>query len=578
MKKSILAVILARGGSKGIPMKNIVDVSGHPLISYSIQAAKNCNDIDEIVVSTDSKKIANVANKYGAKTPFLREKKLAQDKTTSVDALYDAVLRSEKFFNKKFDYIIELPCVAPLRDSKDIKSVIKILKKNKSDSVISFTNTGEKHPTRLKRINGNNVSDFCKEYPEPDIGSRRQDFEPSYIRNGAIYAMTRKCLIEYKSRNGKKIFPFIMPSEKSINIDEKFDLEVAQMLIENGKCNNKPELVKKDIEVFTDKKKRYNLLISAPFDFLNAEKKFLIKNFNCFFITNLSKTNIIKNLSNKDAWLCQPCPTFKIDKSVLSRFDKLKIICTPSTGTTHIDLEYCKKRNIKINSIGGLKETLKIKASSEYTFLLILMCLRKINLVIKRNRENNWRNIEHLLRGNQIEGKIIGILGYGRIGKNIHKYAKSFGAKVLIYDPFVKGKFKNTLHKIQNNSDIILSSMSYNKKNFNFFDWNFFKNLKKKPIFVNTSRGECVNEKDLIKALKLKKILFAAVDVIKNEQLIMNKKNILVEYSKNNNNLIVTPHIAGLTFESEKIAANITISNLVNFFMNKDKKNKILIN
>ena len=103
-------------------------------------------------------------------------------------------------------------------------------------------------------------------------------------------------------------------------------------------------------------------------------------------------------------------------------------------------------------------------------------------------------------------------------------------------------------------------------------------NLKKKPIFVNTSRGECVNEKDLIKALKLKKILFAAVDVIKNEQSIMNKKNTLVEYSKNNNNLIVTPHIAGLTFESEKIAANITISNLINFFMNKDKKNKILIN
>ena len=566
MKHSILGVILARGGSKSIPLKNIVDVAGHPLLSYTIQAAKNSKDIDEIVVSTDSTKIANVAKKYGAKMPFLRNKKLAQDKTTSVDALYDAVIRSEKFFNKKFDYIIELPCVAPLRDVNDIDKVVKILKKNKSDSVISFTNTGEKHPIRLKRITNNKVSDFCKEYPESDKGSRRQDFEPSYIRNGAIYAMTRNCIINYKSRNGKKIFPFIMSSEKSINIDEKFDLEVAKMLIENGKCNNKPEIIKKNLEVFNTNKKKNNLLISAPFNFLREEKNFLIKNFNCFFISDLSKKNTIKNLKNKDAWLCQPCPTFKIDKTVLSQLNKLKIICTPSTGTTHIDTVYCKKNNIKIKSIAGLKETLKIKASSEYTFLLIMMCLRKINVVIKRNKENNWRNIEHLLRGNQLEGKTIGIIGFGRIGGNVLKYAKSFGAKILIYDPFIKGNYKNTLSKIKNNSDIILSSMSYSKKNWNFFNWNFFKTLKQKPIFINTSRGEVVNEVDLIKALKFNKVSFAAVDVIKNEQLIMKKKNILVEYSKENHNLIVTPHIAGLTFESEKIAANITIKNLINFF------------
>ena len=156
-KKNILAVILARGGSKSIPKKNIFEICGHPLISYSIQAAKECPIIDEIVVSTDSIKIANISKKYGAKIPFIRSGQLALDRTTSVEALHDAVKRSEKYFNKRFDYVIELPCVSPLRDSSDINVALKILTNNNSkyDSVISYANTGEKHPTRLKRIKKN---------------------------------------------------------------------------------------------------------------------------------------------------------------------------------------------------------------------------------------------------------------------------------------------------------------------------------------------------------------------------------------------------------------------------------------
>ena len=111
--------------------------------------------------------------------------------------------------------------------------------------------------------------------------------------------------------------------------------------------------------------------------------------------------------------------------------------------------------------------------------------------------------------------------------------------------------------------------MSYNVKNFNFFDYNFFIKLKKKPIFINTSRGEVLNEKDLLRALKNSYLKYAAVDVIKNEQSILHKKNILLEYAKENNNLFVTPHIAGLTYESEKIAAQISIKNLINFFIEK---------
>ncbi len=247
-KLSILCVILARGGSKGIPGKNIYPINGHPLISYTISAALGSKYIQEVIVSTDDKKISKVSKNYGAMIPFLRPKKLSGDKVLSVDALRYTVLEYEKKKNIKFDYIIELPCVSPFRDSSDINLAIELLVKSKSDSVISFVNTGEKHPIRLKRIKKSIVTDFCKEYPEPDKGSRRQDFEPSYIRNGAIYAMTRDCLIKQNSRQGNKILPLIMDEKKSINIDNRFDLLVAESLIKSGNCNNRPQIINTDVK------------------------------------------------------------------------------------------------------------------------------------------------------------------------------------------------------------------------------------------------------------------------------------------------------------------------------------------
>ena len=221
-KKNILAVILARGGSKGIPKKNIVKINHHPLISYSIAAAKNSKYIDKIVVSSDSKEIIKKSLEYGIDDFIIRPKFLSSDKATSVDALNHAVIRSEKIFAKKFDYIIELPCVSPLRDHHDVNTVIKKLHKSKLDSVVSYVDTGEKHPIRLKRIKKNKITNFCKEYPEASWGSRRQDFEPSYIRNGAIYSMTRDCILKLKSRWGIKSFPHLMPDQKSVNIDTKY--------------------------------------------------------------------------------------------------------------------------------------------------------------------------------------------------------------------------------------------------------------------------------------------------------------------------------------------------------------------
>ena len=573
MKKKILCVILARGGSKGIPKKNIYLINNHPLISYSIQAAKDSGLISKIVVSTDDRNIAKVSNLYGAATPFRRSKILSGDKVPSMDALRDAVIKSEKYFNEKYDYIIELPCVSPLRDASDVRRAINLIKSNKYDSVVSYVNTGEKHPIRLKRINRNIVTDFCREYPEPKIGSRRQDFESCFIRNGAIYCMTRDCIIKKKSRMGDKSFPLIMPQKKSINIDEKFDLEMASLLIKNGYCKNIPQKVKTNTFNFTKQfnPKKKNILITAPTSFFNIDLSFLEKKFNCIFFEKPDKKSLIKYLKNVHGWICHPSPEYFIDKDILKHANSLKIISTPSTGITHIDINYCKIKNIKVRSITVSKKFKNIKASSEFTFLLCLLGFKDLINAIDEVKSGNWRNIEDRIRGNEVIGKKVGIFGYGRIGKNLHKYFSSMNAKVSFFD--LKRRHDHTKKKqILNNSDIIVMCISYSKKNHNFVDNNFFSQMKKNSIFVNTSRGEIVDEKSLIKFLKNKKIKYAILDVVKGEQQLRKKNNILIEYSKNNKNLIITPHMAGLTYESEEKAFLISVDN-INKNLSNEKKN-----
>ena len=225
-----LAVILARGGSKGIPKKNIVDLNGSPLIYYTIKAALDSNVFDEVVVSTDCPQIASVALDCGAQVPFMRPDELSQDHVWSRDALKHAVLESEKIFDKTYDYVVELPCVAPLRNATHIREAHLKIVTTGADSVISVCRMQDKHPVRMKRIVNDTIQDFCSEFPEGE-GSRRQDLEPCYIRNGAIYAMTRDCIVENFSRNGSVSRPYIMEELESVNIDSMIDLVTAKAIM-----------------------------------------------------------------------------------------------------------------------------------------------------------------------------------------------------------------------------------------------------------------------------------------------------------------------------------------------------------
>ena len=225
-----LGVILARGGSKGVPKKNIKEINGKPLIAYTIEAAIASGVFDQLVVSTDSEEIAKVAKLYGAQVPFVRPEELASDTVWSRDALKHAVLACEEIYNVRFDYVIELPCVAPLRKSWHIREAFEKLTKTGADSVTSMVQESDKHPVRAKRITNDQIEDYTTEFPEGE-GSRRQDLAPCYVRNGAIFAMTRDCIVVNFSRHGEICRPYVMDSRYSVNIDTMMDFKFAEFLL-----------------------------------------------------------------------------------------------------------------------------------------------------------------------------------------------------------------------------------------------------------------------------------------------------------------------------------------------------------
>lgn len=226
-KKRVLCLILARGGSKGVKNKNIINLGGKPLIAYSIEEAAKSKFIDRIIVSSDSNKIRKIAVSYGAEAPFKRPKKLSGDTSNVHDAFNHAVNWAESDMGFKYDYLIELLCTNPFKSSLDIDQVLTKLHKTNADSVIGVTKLDDHHPARIKKIENDRIKNFAvKEV----IGTNRQDLKPdAYIRNGSIYACKRsKINVRVGSRNSR---PHIMPPEKSINIDSEIDLILAEEMI-----------------------------------------------------------------------------------------------------------------------------------------------------------------------------------------------------------------------------------------------------------------------------------------------------------------------------------------------------------
>mgnify|MGYP001235798133 FL=1 len=224
--KKILAVIPARGGSKGVKNKNLRIVGNQPLIYWSITEALKVNYIDELIVSTDSRKIADVSKEIGAKV-LMRPPGLADDKTPMTDTL-KYLLGQLSNLKKSFDILVLLQPTAPMRTFDDIDSAIKkfIMNPN-SESLVSIYKVEDCHPSRMYSIKDNAL----KKIMDEPSGSLRQDLDHVYHRNGAIYICNTKLLIEENKLISENSDFFIMNKEVSINIDSEQDLAIADFLM-----------------------------------------------------------------------------------------------------------------------------------------------------------------------------------------------------------------------------------------------------------------------------------------------------------------------------------------------------------
>jgi len=258
-----------------------------------------------------------------------------------------------------------------------------------------------------------------------------------------------------------------------------------------------------------------------------------------------------------------------IGKEILDATNRLKVICTASTGTNHIDKVYVEKIGIALLSITEEREVInQISSTAELAFSLTLASLRHVvkshNSVLK----GDW-DYEKFI-GRQMNFLTIGVIGYGRLGSIYTKFCKAFDSKILVYDPYkeiIDEKITkvNYLKDILKESDVIALHVHVTDETIDMIDKTCFDFMKKDVVIVNTSRGDIVNENDLVSFLQSNPKARIATDVLANE--IKDRENsALLKYAKKSDQVVITPHIGGMCVESQEIAYGHAAKMLSNFF------------
>jgi CMP-N,N'-diacetyllegionaminic acid synthase len=225
----VLGIVPARGGSKGIPRKNIVSLLNKPLLAYTAEAALAAQRLTRVVLSTEDEEIARVGRQCGLEVPFLRPCELARDDTPTIPVLQDVVLKLEAT-GESYDAVFILQPTNPLRRPEDIDGAIDLLERTGADSVISFVDVGEKHPARMKFVSSSGrVID--PPFAEQFEGQRRQDLPKLYLREGSVYVTRRVVLMEQHSLKGNDCRAWMIAPERACNIDTPFDLFLVEQML-----------------------------------------------------------------------------------------------------------------------------------------------------------------------------------------------------------------------------------------------------------------------------------------------------------------------------------------------------------
>jgi CMP-N,N'-diacetyllegionaminic acid synthase len=226
--RTVLAIVPARGGSKGIPLKNLREVAGRSLIAHVGSVIPDVPELDRAVVSTDHPAIAREAEKAGMAAPFLRPEEIAGDFVGDVDVLSHALLATEALDNMTYDIIVMLQPTSPLRKASDVSAAIRMLVEGGWDSVWTVSPSDSKaHP--LKQLT---ITDGTLDYYDRSGAQiiARQQMQPVYQRNGVAYALTRHCLIDQRSIKGRRAGALINDTHH-VSIDTEWDIELAELLI-----------------------------------------------------------------------------------------------------------------------------------------------------------------------------------------------------------------------------------------------------------------------------------------------------------------------------------------------------------
>jgi CMP-N,N'-diacetyllegionaminic acid synthase len=227
-----IAIIPARGGSKGVKDKNIRDVGGQPLISYAIQSAKESKKLTHFVVSTDSEAIAKVSESYGAQV-LMRPSQLAEDKTPVVPVVNHVLEQLANTGMPSFDIIVLLQPTSPIRTALDIDRCIEMIELDSQvDGVISVVAMDDTHPARMYSLDADaNMTPLIADGET----RQRQDLEPVYYRNGCIYAVRNAAFQRERSLMVKQKKGYVMPSKWLANIDDERDLIITDVLVRRWK-------------------------------------------------------------------------------------------------------------------------------------------------------------------------------------------------------------------------------------------------------------------------------------------------------------------------------------------------------
>lgn len=228
MGSTVLALVTARGGSKGIPGKNIACVCGKPLIAWTIEASHAAKRVTRTIVSTDDPAIAAAARDAGAEIPFMRPPELAQDNTPHIDVLVHALQWVKQNESRLPDYLLLLQPTSPLREGSDIDVAIELAECHSADSVIGVS-ACEKHPYWMKtREADGRLRNFL---PDVEMGTHRQHLPPVYAVNGALYLARPELLLKQRTFYSDKTYGYVMPRERSVDIDEPIDLKLCDLLL-----------------------------------------------------------------------------------------------------------------------------------------------------------------------------------------------------------------------------------------------------------------------------------------------------------------------------------------------------------